>query len=132
MRKLLFLLVVIALAACGADAPSAGERASQAAKAYYDELLAGHYDQFLDARAGIEGIPAGYREQLLAGLRQFMAQQQDAHQGIQSVEVSTTTQPCLDSTLNVMQVFLMLSYGDSTHEEIVVPMIEQNGEWKMR
>ena len=94
MRKLLFLLVVIALAACGA----------QAAKVYYDELLAGHYDQFLDARAGIEGIPAGYREQLLAGLRQFMAQQQDAHQGIQSVEVSTTTQPCLDSTLNVTDI----------------------------
>jgi len=31
-----------------------------------------------------------------------------------------------------MQVFLMLNYADSLHEEIVVPMVMRNGEWKMK
>jgi hypothetical protein len=31
-----------------------------------------------------------------------------------------------------MQVFLLLSYGDSTREEIVVPMVTQRGAWMMK
>ena len=132
MRKLLLLLLIAVLAACGGEAPSSGELASQAAKTYYDQLLAGDYDGFLNGRAGTGGIPDSYREQLLASLRQFMAQQQQAHQGIESVAVSTSTAPGIDSTLNIMQVFLVLCFGDSTQEEIVVPMVEQDGEWKMK
>jgi hypothetical protein len=58
-----------------------------------------------------------------------MAQQQAAHGGISSV-MATNVQ--MDSTQNVMQVFLMLNYADSLHEEIVVPMVMRNGEWKMK
>ena len=32
----------------------------------------------------------------------------------------------------VVDVFLRIAYGDSTKEQIIVPMIEVKGEWKMR
>jgi hypothetical protein len=58
-----------------------------------------------------------------------VAQQQAAHRGIDS---ASATRSAIDSTLGVVQVFVMLSYGDSTQEEIVVPMVQRRGEWKMK
>jgi len=74
-------------------------------------------------------LPDDYREQLLTGYKQFMAQQQKTHQSIRSVQ---TTNARMDSTLQLMQVFLLLEYGDSTQEEIVVPMVEHDGRWRMK
>ena len=33
---------------------------------------------------------------------------------------------------HVADVFLQVAFGDSTKEQIVVPMVEVKGEWKMR
>ena len=37
-----------------------------------------------------------------------------------------------DTARHVADVFLRIAYGDSTKEQIIVPMIEVKGEWKMR
>ena len=37
-----------------------------------------------------------------------------------------------DTARHVADVFLQVAYGDSTKEQIVVPMVEVKGEWKMR
>ena len=34
--------------------------------------------------------------------------------------------------LHLVYAFLLLSYNDSTQEEITVPMVEVNGEWKIK
>ena len=124
---LMGLLGVMSLVGCSKASPE--ELASLAAEGYYRHLAAGEYDKFLEGRAGADSLPAGYREQLLTGFKQFMAQQQKAHQGIRSVQ---TTNARMDSTLQLMQVFLLLEYGDSTQEEIVVPMVEHDGRWRMK
>ena len=36
------------------------------------------------------------------------------------------------STLHYTSVLLMLCYGDSTTEEVVVPMVERDGRWMMK
>ena len=117
---------------CGRG-PSPEEQAMEgarvAAQVYYDFLLRGDYQQFLAGRVGSDSLPDGYREQLLVAYKQFVAQQQAAHRGIAS---ASATRSAIDSTFGVVQVFVMLSYGDSTQEEIVVPMVEQRGEWKMK
>ena len=112
---------------CGSATPE--ELASLAAEGYYRHLVAGEYEQFLQGRVGCDSLPEDYREQLLAGYKQFMAQQQTAHQGILGVQVSNARR---DTTLQLMQVFLLLQYGDSTQEEIVVPMVEHDGRWRMK
>ena len=134
MRRLFFLLLTGLLLLPGCESVSPEEKAMAEAKAaaqrYYDDLLAGHYEQFLDGWAGTDSLPVDYRSQLIAGYRQFMAQQAEAHRGIRSFSVNDSAH--IDSTLHVIQVFLMLHFEDSVDEEIVVPMVEHNGQWRMK
>lgn len=127
LESLVLLAVLVFLVGCGKASPE--ELASLAAEGYYRHLTAGEYEQFLQGKAGADSLPEDYREQLLTGYKQFMAGQQKTHQGIRSVQ---TTNARMDSTLQLMQVFLLLEYGDSTQEEIVVPMVEHDGRWRMK
>ena len=113
----------------GCSGVSPEEAAALAAQGYYRHLAAGEYDKFLEGKAGADSLPEGYREQLLTGYRQFMAQQQRAHQGIREVQVSNAR---TDSVAGYTSVFLILSFGDSIQEEIVVPMVEHDGRWRMK
>ena len=118
---------ILLLASCAQPTPE--ELAGLAAQGYYRHLVAGEYEQFLEGRVGADSLPDDYREQLLAGYRQFMAQQQRDHQGIRDVRVTSATTDTLAGYTNVM---LVLSFGDSIDEEIVVPMVERNGSWRMK
>ena len=111
------------------DLERAQEGAMVAAQVYYRQLAEGRCDQFLAAKAGADSLPQGYREQLVACYKQFVAQQRRAHKGIADV---TATRAEMDSAANEMQVFLMLNYVDSTREEIVVPMVAHRGAWLMK
>ena len=128
MRKLPLILLVVLLTAC--SHPSKEEMASLAAKGYYEHLIKGETEQFLAGKAGSDSLPESYRIQLLDAYRQFVAQQEQNHLGIQEVRVVRAQ---TDSLADYTNVFLTLCFGDSTNEEIVVPMVEQGeGRWRMR
>ena len=130
MRRILGLLGCMGLLGIiNCSSPTPEELAALAAEGYYRHLMAGEYEQFLEGRAGADSIPDDYREQLLAGYRQFMAQQERAHRGIRDVRVSSAKSDSLTGYTNVM---LILCFGDSIDEEIVVPMVEHNGSWRMK
>jgi hypothetical protein len=103
--------------------------ASLAAKGYYEHLVNGEYDEFLDGKAGSDSLPDAYRQQLLSGYKQFVSQQNILHNGINEIRVVNARR---DSILNYTNVFLMLCFGDSTNEQVSVPMIEHNGIWRMK
>lgn len=128
MRKLSLILLIVTLAACGNA--SKEELASLAAKGYYDHLIRGEYEQFLE---GVDQrkrmADDDYRSQLLDCYEQFMAQQTTAHRGILEVRASNAK---TDTIQKITNVFLVFCYGDSTNEEIVVPMVERNGSWRMK
>lgn len=126
--SLISFIALFALLSCSSPL-SPEQQAALAAEGYYRHLLAGEYDQFLEGRAGADSLPDSYREQLLTGYRQFMAQQQEKHDGITAVSVSNVRTDSLD---HYTSVFLLLCYGDSTQEEIVVPMVVHNGSWRMK
>ena len=105
-------------------------------KGYYDHLIHGEYEQFyegLDHRTLSDGTTlstdSAYRSQMLDNLRQFMAQQEQAHRGVLEVRVSNAT---TDTVQQLTNVFLVLCFADSTNEEVVVPMVERNGAWRMK
>ena len=129
MRKFCILgLLGILCAACGNA--SKEELASLAAKGYYDHLIHGEYEQFYEGMDQRElSGEADYRSQMLDNLRQFMARQEKEHRGILEVRVSNAT---TDTVQQFTNVFLVLCFGDSTNEEIIVPMVERNGGWRMR
>ena len=134
MRKFAVIVLLAVLAACGSATKE--ELASLAAKGYYDHLIHGEYEQFyegMDQRTLSDGTAlsdeAVYRSQMLDNLRQFMARQAQEHRGVLEVRVSNAT---TDTVQQFTNVFLVLCFGDSTNEEIVVPMVERNGAWRMK
>ena len=132
LGKLAFLAGLVSLVFLGADCgngPSKEELAGLAAKGYYQHLIAGEYEQFVEGRLMADSLPADYRLQLIEGYKQFVAQQLEARKGIQEVTVSRAY---TDSLADYTNVLLMLCYGDSTTEEVVVPMVEHNGRWRMK
>jgi hypothetical protein len=132
MRKLEFIAGLVSLvilgAACG-NGPSKEELAGLAAKGYYQHLIDGDYDHFIEGRVMADSLPDDYCSQLNDAYAQFLAQQTSSRGGIREVRVSRAF---TDSTLNYTSVLLMLCYGDSTTEEVVVPMIERDGRWMMK
>ncbi len=127
MRKLLYLALLLIAVGCGGTDPA--EVASAAAKEYYKLLLEGKYDEYVDGFYRPDSIPGSYRSQLIDNAKMFMAQQKEERRGLLDVRVVSAK---VDTSLHVANVFLILSYGDSTNEEIVVPMVEQKGVWYMR
>ena len=123
-----FVCLVILMGAC--SSPTREELASLAAKGYYDHLIRGEYEQFLEGKDILAiSDDASYRSQLLENYRRFMAAQQSSHSGIREVGIVRAKTDSLQAYTNV---FLTLCFGDSTNEEIVVPMVEKEGRWRMR
>ena len=128
MRKLVYLILIVIVVACSTGV-SREEQAALAAKGYYTHLVQGEYEQFVEGRFMADSLPADYRSQLIEGYKQFVAKQLEARKGIQEVSVSRAY---TDSLAGYTNVLLMLCYGDSTTEEVVVPMVERDGRWMMK
>lgn len=106
------------------------EMASLAAKGFYEHLIRGEYEQFLEGKDGLDrNTVEDYWGQLLDNCHLFMRQQEISHRGISEVRVVNAKTDTLQQYTNV---FLMLCFGDSTNEEIVVPMVERDGRWMMK
>jgi len=127
IAPILALTAIAALTNCSSPTPE--QQAALAAEGYYTHLATGDYTHFLEGKVGADSLPDDYREQLLTSCQQFMAQQQRAHGGISEVRVSNARR---DTLTDYVTVLLILCYGDSTQEEIVVPMVDRNGRWQMR
>ena len=100
-----------------------------AAQSGYDRLLSGDYEGFALCRVGMNKAPRSFREQMMDTYKMYIEQEKKAHRGISRAKA---TRAEMDSTLNIMQVFMLLDYGDGGQEEIVVPMVQHDGEWKFR
>lgn len=124
------LVVAFCLAACSCNrGPAPEEVAAQTAKAYYDQLIAGKYEQFVDGRYLPNPIPDTYRAQLIDNMKMFVGEQEEAHRGLKQVTVVSAK---ADTAKRVANVFLLFHYGDSTKEEVLVPMVEHKNVWYMR
>ena len=131
VRKQIFTLaavVAVLFAACGHE-PKSDDVVAQTAKVYYDHLLHGKYDHFVDGTYRPDSIPASYREQLIANARMYVAQQQTERGGICGVAAVGAQ---VDTARHQANAYVMLTFGDSTREQIVVPMVCHDGVWYMR
>ena len=124
-----FAVALLLLAACSKSSPE--QRAAEAAQAYYQQLVDGYPEGFLEGKAGVDSLPADYCDQLVAVYKQYIDELQQKHQGLHAVRIADNVAR-RDTLQHLMYTFLLLSYGDSTQEEITVPMVEVGGEWKMK
>ena len=131
MRTSGFLLMaILLLCGCSRQGQSPEEQAGIAAKEYYDRLLAGDIDAFLNGKADIDSMPADYRSQMYAACEQYKKELDETHGGVAAITVSNARK---DSTQQMMmQAFLLLNFRDSTKEEIIVPMVQRGEVWMLR
>lgn len=131
MKKLpLFLCLALLLACSGKPSgPTAAQVAAGAAELYYGYLLKGDYDAFVDGRYQRGRIPQDYRRQLVDNAKMFVGQQEKEHGGLKGVKAVDAR---ADTAHHVANAFLTFTYGDSTREEVVVPMVESNGVWYLK
>ena len=131
MRRLLYIACVfLALSACMSKG-TPEEEAAKAAQSYYALLVERHVNEFLDGKLLSDSLPEDYRLQLQQVYEQYVQEMDDKHEGIREVRVSENVAR-RDSVLQLTYAFLILCFGDSTQEEITVPMVEQDGVWKMK
>ena len=120
-------MLVIACGGKGGDNPR--EMAGRTAKLYYENLLHGRYDVFVDGFYRPDSIPSSYRSQLIDNARMYVAQMNDDHHGLARVDLIRAT---ADTARNEGRAFLLLCFADSTREEVVVPMVRIENLWMMR
>ncbi len=129
-RGLTFLLAVVAimLSGCGKEAEPEKVVATTA-KLYYDYLLDGRYDDYVAGIDGADSLPGNYKEQLRDNIKMFMARQRQLHKGIATFGIANAE---IDAESHTANAFLVVNYNDSTSEQIVVPLVERGGVWRMR
>lgn len=130
----LWLAAVVTTAACSggsAEDNTPEFQASLAAKQSYEALyVEGRPEVFLYSRVHYGEMPDDFRQQLLEGYRSHLRQVERANRGVKAVDVIRAQ---MDTTLNCMQVFLSLTYGDGRHEEVMVPMVlDAEGRWRLQ
>ena len=127
----ILIAVALLLAACGGKKQDIdqGKLAAKAAKHYYEQLLKGDYEAFLNNENRTNNLPDNYRKQLLLNLKQFVAQQDSVHHGIDSITLGASH---FSAKNNTASVFLLFCYGDKTTEQVVVPMVKERGKWILR
>ena len=138
MKKCIFLFFLSALFffSC-ADKNKPDNAAARAAKEYYDSLFAGNYAYFVDAMYLPDTIPPSFREQLEANASMFAGRMNEEHRGVKEVRLmrcinDTVTDDGKRLSVRTAEAYLVLCFGDSLNEEVVVPMIHHGGRWLMR
>ncbi len=125
----MILFMEVGLSSCKKESPTPSYFAGVAAKGYYDLLIEGKCKEFVDGYNCSSRLPDSYQNQMLLNAQMFLEQQQEEHKGLSDVKVLNAK---ADTAHHVADVFLQVIYGDSTREQIVVPMVEVGGKWKMR
>ena len=131
MRRLLIITtccVLLSIFSC-MNEKKVDFAAANMAKTYYEYLLNGRYEKFVEGMDFPEQIPEGYREQLVLNAKMFVEEQQNEHRGLTDVRVVNCVN---DSTDKGAHAYLLLVFNDSVMEEVVVPMIKRNGTWYMK
>ncbi len=128
---ILFAVAVLLSAACSDKEPqlSAEQQALSTAETLYEALYDGDYNTFLDGRIHASEMPESYRKALITNFKQYVAKAKSQHGGVSAIKGSRAQ---MDTLLHIMQVYLLLHYKDSVTEEIVVPMVDDDGTWKMK
>ena len=86
-------------------------------------------ETFLLGHASTGSLSDEHRQQLLQLYSQHVLKVNRQHGGVTRIEFTRAER---DTALNVMQVFLKMSFGDATDEEVMVPMVLTNDKWYMK
>ncbi len=101
---------------------------TEAAEHYYGYLVKGDVDHYLQGLADYDSLPEDYRSQLRDMHLQFLENEKKVRGGLASVKSLRDT--LVDDSHAF--VFLEVAYGDSTREQISLPLVLTAKGWRLR
>lgn len=127
MRKAISVFALFLGIAVWMSCGNGTDEAGRAAETYYNYLIEGKYDAYVAGIAYSDSMTDDYREQMVDLVAQYMAREKEQRRGLVSAKALR------DSVFQGMaNVFLEVTYGDSTREEISLPMVKCGDDWKMQ
>lgn len=128
LTLILAAAVALSATACHADGLTREERrARKAAVKYYEWLQRGRTEKFVSHIAYADAMSDGYRGEMNDLMAEHLEKLRELHGGLSGVKA--VGQVVEDDQA---QVFLQLSFADSTSEEVGLPMVKVDGEWLMQ
>ncbi|MBO4907001.1 MAG: hypothetical protein J5486_08225 [Bacteroidaceae bacterium] len=103
---------------------------AESAEAYYNLLTLEQYGRFVSGMANADNMPDDYREQMELLVQQQMETRWQKHGQWKSIDAIDTQ--LYGANSDSANVFLSISYADSTQERIMVPMVCLEDEWFMQ
>ncbi len=131
MKRVCFTAVACFLLLCAwvgcEPAPSESEVLRKAATEYTEYLVRGEYDKYVDGLFNIKQYPEEYRSELIDLYSQHMVNEEHSKGGWESIKV-------LHDTIygSYADVFMEVHYKDGGKEEILIPMIYDGKDWRLR
>lgn len=127
MRNFIFCLMLCLVPAFMLSCRKAEHEADRAAVKYYTYLIEGKYEEYVGGIAYSDSMTDSYRSQMVDLTAQYAAREKELRGGLISVRA-------LGDTIagDVASVFLEMVFGDSTREEVSVPMVKCGDVWKMQ
>ncbi|MCF0194872.1 MAG: hypothetical protein HUK00_06825 [Bacteroidaceae bacterium] len=123
MKHTLYIYILL-LALC---LTSCGTTPSEAVEHYYQCLMDSDFNAWIDGTLHGEAYTGEVRQERIDLLRQYLQMEHELRGGICSAKAVRDT-----TVEDNSYVFMELAYGDSTKEEILVPVVRQNDTWKMK
>lgn len=126
--SILPLVSILLFAACRKEVPDLNSCTAVCSQAetYYQNLMAGQYEKYLEGISGACAMLPEQRAQTLQALKAFCQNQQAQHGGMVSVRgVEALLQD------KRAEVYMDIIYADSVSERIVVPMVLEDSVWRM-
>ena len=128
---LLVLLLSYLLTACspggkgdGLQPPTADE-----VMAYYELYRSGNYADYVKAMQSCDDKPADFCKQMADALKQHAARIKAEKGGAVSAEFLRTE---MHAEHSAADAYLSVTYGDSTKEEIILPLVFWQDKWRLK
>lgn len=132
LRFPVLVFLAAALVSCSSDGgKKAVEKStpSEIVETAYNHYIKGEYDMYLKCVHSYDSIPGRYFSSLVNVLKQAAENEKKERNGIVGVKaIAENTND--KGTYSVVR--LDITYGDSTKEEIAVPVVKFNGKWRLK
>ena len=133
LKKIIYpILVLLLLSACGgnnnvdlSEKSSAGAR--RAAEHFYSLLAKGDAKMYVDNMSQVSKMDSCKYSQFVDLIDQFLYEEKEIRGGI--LVANASEDKMMDS---ISMVYLDVLFGDSTREEIMLPLVYSRGRWWLR
>lgn len=93
---------------------------------YYNLQANGRFDEYVESMQSCQGTTPDYKQRIIKMLQQHQKEILKVKKGVSHVQAVRTE---MHNHNKMANVFLNVTYNDSSREEIIFPLVFDNGQW---